>query len=235
MAMNNPETSPISSPEPSLAAVDVSYLATTLGIPETDLRTLLTAPTAELANKFAASASAKAQAYDNLDSEKRKDTTGCSQSFPFMRLPPELRLQIYEIVCKDTFDDAVRTGKIPRSGARPRLSHRAALLHHIKTVRAVLQTSRTFRAEGAGIALQIANRNVESTKFSLNQLKGDYKDHKIVHGQLELCPSGCVSGRYRELLQHFYDLCVILNAVRLVKKNVSESRLGDSLESRQEE
>ena len=92
MSMNKPGTSPISSSEPSLAAVDVSHVAATLGFPENNLRTLLTAPTAELANKFAASASTKIRAYNKLESEKRNDGTGCSESFPFMRLPPELRL-----------------------------------------------------------------------------------------------------------------------------------------------
>lgn len=161
MATHNPGTLPISSPKPSLALIDVSYLATALGFPENDLRTLLTAPTAELANRFAASASAKAQAYDNLDWEKRNDTTQCLNAFPFMRLPPELRLQVYEIFFQDTIDDVIHKGKldtISRSGTRPRLSHRAALCRHIKTEMAVLQSSHTVRAEGAKIALQIADK-----------------------------------------------------------------------------
>jgi hypothetical protein len=72
MAMSNAVSSPISSPKPSLAAIDVSYLAIALGFLENDLRTLLTAPNAELANKFRHQHRPKSELQTNLN---RKSVT----------------------------------------------------------------------------------------------------------------------------------------------------------------
>jgi hypothetical protein len=238
MAMNNPVTSPISFPKPSLTAIDISYLATALELQENDLRTLLTAPTAELANKFAASASTKIRAYDKLESGERNDATGCSPCFPFMSLPPELRLQVYESLIEDMLHDAVHKGTLdefPESGIRPRLSHRAALRLHIKAVTAILQTCRTVRREGAGVALRIAERYAKSTKSSLKQLGEDCKDHgkhhKMVHDGPEWYKSDCVYERYRELSQRHSDLCVVQDALWIVNEDVSENRSGKFRES----
>lgn len=236
MAINNPETSPISSPEPSLAAVDVSYLATTLGFPETDLRTLLTAPTAELANKFAASASTKIRAYDKLESEKRNDATECSQCFPFMRLPPELRLQVYEAVFKDTLDDVIYKGILddfPNRGFRPRHASRNALRRHIKAAMALLHTSRTLRAEGATIAFRIAGVYAKATESALSQLRAEKKFIAAV-GRAGGSLGDSVSGRYRELAPRYVDLRGTYGALRLIRDNVSESGIGESPESQVE-
>lgn len=237
-AMNNALSLPINSPEPSLAAIDVSYLATALGLPENDLHTLLTAPTAELANKFAASASTKIQAYNKLQSEKRNDATECSRAFPFMSLPPELRLQVYESLLEDTLHDTVHKGTLdefPRIGIRPRLSHRAALRRHIKAVIAILHTCRTTRAEGAGIALQIAEGYAKSTKSSLKQLGEDCKDHgkhhRSVHDGPEWYESDCVYEQYRELSQRHSDLYVVRDALWIVNEDVPENRSGKFRES----
>jgi hypothetical protein len=238
MAMNKPVTSPISSPKPSLAATDVLCLATTLAFQENDLRTLLIAPTTELVNKFAASASTKIRAYNKFESEKRNDAIECSQFSPFMSLPLELQLQVYESLLEDTLHYTIHKGTLDefsRSGVRPRLSHPAALRHHIKVVIAILHTCRTVRAEGAGVAFQIAERYVKSTKYSLNQLQEDCKDHRRPHGNLHdevgRPTSDCIYERHRELLQRYTDLCVIQDALWIVKKDVSKDRFGESRES----
>lgn len=238
MAMNDPVTSTTSSPKPSLAAIDISYLATALGFPENDLRALLTAPTTELANKFAVSASTKIRAYGKLESEKLDDTTECSKSFPFMKLPPELRLQVYESLIEDMLHDAVHKGTLdefPESGIRPRLSHRAALRRHIKAMIAILHTCRDVRAEAAGIALRIVERCVKSTKSSLKQLREECQDHGKPHGsvhvEIERSTSDCVFERYRELAQRSADLGVVQDALWIVNEDVSENRSGGFRES----
>lgn len=215
-------------------------MATALGFPENELHTLLTAPTAELANKFAASASIRVWAYNKRESEKR-DTTECSQSFPFMKLPPELRLQVYEAVFEDTFHDTVHKGTLdefPRSGIRPRLSHRAALRRHLKTVMAILQTCRTVRAEAAAMAFQIADRYAKSTLISLKQLGAEcqsYTRNQGSVGRVAQSPSDdSIFDRYREYLQRYSDLCVIHEALQLVEKDVSENRLRDNFDDRVE-
>lgn len=105
-----------------------------------------------------------------------------------MKLPPELRLQVYEAVFEDTFDDTVHKGTLddfPRSGIRPRLSHRAALRRHIKTVMAILQTCRTVRAEGAAMAFQIFDRYAKSASLSLKQLGANAKPIHVTEEGLE--------------------------------------------------
>lgn len=238
MAMNNAVDLTISSPQPSLAAIDISYLATALELPENDLRTLLTAPTAELANKFAASASTKIRAYNELGSEKHNDATEWSQAFPFMKLPPELRLQVYESLLEDMVHETLQKGTLdefPRNGIRPRLSHRAALRLHIKAVIAILHTCRDVRAEAAGIALRIVERYVKSTKSLLKQLGEDCKDHGKPHGsvhdEVERATSDCVFERYRELSQRHSDLYVVRDALWIVNEDVSENRSGKFRES----
>jgi hypothetical protein len=91
------------------------------------------------------------------------------------------------------------------------------------------------RAEGAGVAFQIAERYVKSTKYSLNQLQEDCKDHGRPHGSLhdevERPTSDCIYESYRELLQRYTDLCVIQDALWIAKKEVSKNRSGESRES----
>ena len=55
-----------------VAAIDVGYLATSYGLPETDLQTLLDAPTTELVKVFLASVTTKAQEFDALKADKLK-------------------------------------------------------------------------------------------------------------------------------------------------------------------
>jgi hypothetical protein len=155
-----------------------------------------------------------------------------------MSLPPELRLQVYESLIEDMLHDAVHKGTLdgfPESGIRPRLSHRAALRLHIKAVIAILQTCRTVRREGAGVALRIAERYAKSTKSSLKQLGEDCKDHgkhhKMVHDGPEWYKSDCVYERYRELSQRHSDLCVVQDALWIVNEDVSENRSGKFRES----
>jgi nucleoprotein TPR len=54
------------------AAVDVAYLATTFDVPETDVQTLLDAPTADLVKSFLQSVAVKAHEYEELKAEKLK-------------------------------------------------------------------------------------------------------------------------------------------------------------------
>lgn len=236
MATKDLETSAISLIKPLLHASDISYLAAALEVTEVDPFTLLTAPTTELANKYAASASTKPRASDKLDSGKENDTTERSQPFPFMALPPELRLQIYKTVFEDTFIDTVHkrpSDEIPRSGIRPRVSHRSALRRHIKTTMAILRTCRTVRAEGTSIAFQIADTHVKSTLLSLKQLGAECKlyDHGNA-GRDEMFADDCIPARYAELLRRYADLCVVRDALRLVKEDLSKSRPRESFEGR---
>ena len=53
-------------------ALDLLYLATTYGVPEPDIQTLIDAPTAELVRDFLASLTSKSQEYDTLQAEKLK-------------------------------------------------------------------------------------------------------------------------------------------------------------------
>jgi hypothetical protein len=124
--------------------------------------------------------------------EKRKHTVKCLRPFPFMSLPPELRLRVYDFVFEDCLDGTIQKGtsdEIPRSRIRPRLSHRAALRRQIKALMAVFHTCRIVRAEGAGIAFQIAERYIKSTKTSLKQLGNDCKHHarhrESIHDQVQ--------------------------------------------------
>ena len=54
------------------AALDVPYLSTTYDVPETDLQTLLDAPTTELVQSFLTSLTSKGNDFDNLKAEKLK-------------------------------------------------------------------------------------------------------------------------------------------------------------------
>jgi hypothetical protein len=167
---------------------------------------------------------------DKTEVEKREDTVKCLRSFPFMTLPPELRLRVYDFIFEDCLDGAFHketSDEFPKSGIRPRLSRRAALRRRIKALMAVFHTSRIVRAEGAGIAFQIAERYIKSTKTSLNQLGNDCKHYRrhpgSVYDQVERFASDCIFERYRKLLQCYTDLCVIHDGLRLVKENVSEN------------
>lgn len=55
-----------------VAVVDVGYLSTSYALPESDVQTLLDAPTAELVKDFLASVTAKAQEHDALKADKLK-------------------------------------------------------------------------------------------------------------------------------------------------------------------
>jgi hypothetical protein len=105
--------------------IDVRYLANAFGLSETEIQTLLAAPTADLAQKFVALAFAKAQAYDNLKVEKRQDALEHKQPCHFMIIPPELRLQIYQLVFQDVLENDTRfdrlNGCFPRNVARRHL------------------------------------------------------------------------------------------------------------------
>ena len=52
--------------------LDISYLATTYGVPENDIQTLIDEPTAELVKEFLASLTTKGQEYDSLKADKLK-------------------------------------------------------------------------------------------------------------------------------------------------------------------
>lgn len=176
---------------------------------------------------------------DTTEVERRNHKTKRQQPFPFMALPPELRLQVYESLFQDALNDTVhkRTYAFPRSGIRRRVSHRAALRNHIKAVIAILHTCGTVRGEAAAIAFQTADTYVKATLLSLKQLGADCEshDHDSV-GRVERARSDDnIFERYRELMQRYADLCVVHDALRLVKGNVYGSRHEDSLKMLAEE
>lgn len=168
--------------------------------------------------------------------ERRKYKTKRQQPFPFMALPPELRLLVYESLFEDALNDTVqkRTCAFPRSGIRRRISHRAALQNHIKVVMAILHACGTVRGEAAAIAFQTADTYVKSTLSSLKQLGADCEshDHDSVGRVEQSAGDENIFERYRELMQRYADLCVVHDALRLLKGNVYGSRYEDKVVSR---
>ena len=170
---------------------------------------------------------------DTTEVERRKHKTKCQQPFPFMALPPELRLQVYESLFQDALNDTVqkRTYAFPRGGIRRRISHRAALRHHIKAAMAILHTCGTVRGEAAAIAFQTADTYIKSTLSSLKQLGVDCEshDHDSVGRVERSAGDENIFERYRELMQRYADLCVDHDALRIVKESVYGRRHGESL------
>jgi len=158
-----------------------------------------------------------------------------------MKLPPELRLRVYDFVFEDCLDSTVHketSDAFPKSGIRPRLSYRAALRRQIKALMAVFHVCRIVRTEEAPIAFQIAERYIRSKKTLLKQLGNDCKHHarhrESVHDQVQRSANDCIFEGYRKLLHCYADLCVIHDALRLVKENVSENRSRENSKSQVE-
>lgn len=95
---------------------------------------------------------------------------------------------------------------------------------------AILHTCRTVRGEGAGIAFQIAGVCAKATESALSQLRAEKKFIAAV-GRAGGFLGDSISRRYRELAPRYVDLRGIYGALRLIRDNVSESHIRESLES----
>lgn len=203
----------------SIADIIVPYLITTFGLSENEVQTLLAAPTAELTYKFVASEVAKAQAYDKLAQEY---TSPCH----FMKLPPELRLNIYALVFHDALENSpCREGSNASSQAkRPRGTVRS---HHIKKVLSVLHTSRTLRGEAFETCDRLACALRRSMKASLTSIPGWPKsNHRYYIHHLDNC-------KYLVECQSCYeDVVEICKALQVVEVNMFKSRFGKNTLSR---
>lgn len=136
----------------SFTASDVSRLATAYGQGEDEIQKLLKAPTAKLAKNFMAAALEKAQLCDQLELEKC--TNKDKNPFPFMDLPPELRLRIYELVVGDILEQNPPEDFTQRlMGGR--IYNRKAI-YHLTMVNKVIHTSRTIRTEVLPVCTKVA-------------------------------------------------------------------------------
>jgi hypothetical protein len=102
---------------------------------------------------------------------------------------------------------------------------------------AILHTCGTVRGESAAIAFQTADTYVKFTLSSLKQLGAECEshDHDSV-GRVERARSDDnIFERYRELMQRYADLCVVHDALRLIKGNVYGGQHEDSLKTLAEE
>ena len=138
--------------QPSFTTSDVSRLAAAYGQGEDEIQKLLKAPTVKLAKKFMAAALAKAQLCDKLESEKC--TNKDKHPFPFMSLPPELRLRIYELVVGDILEQNPPEDFAQRLWGGKAYNRKA--IYHLTMVNKVIHTSRTIRIEVLPVCMKVA-------------------------------------------------------------------------------
>lgn len=218
MASDDANDQPFSSTQPTLVEIDVPYLVVTFGLPEAEIKTLLKTPTVELTQKFMASVCAKGQSCDKLVKEH-------SGTCHFMKLPPELRLEIYKLVCQDVLKNIpCDVGSITArlQGTTSRVCE-AVRSRHLKAVLSVLHTSRGLRVEAFEAYNQLAGGFRDSTEASLKLIPG--WPGGIYWLQYCRYPHlGKLQSRYK----HMVNIC---KALQLVETSMSNIRSKTSTEN----
>lgn len=193
--------------QPFFTASDVSRLATAYGKGKDEIEKLLKAPTARLARQFMAAALTKAQLCDKLEAEN--GTTKDKRPFPFMDLPPELRLRIYELVMGGILEQTPPEGFAPRQGEGRSLGDIAA--HHLMMANEVIHTSRMSRLEALPVFIKVADDMMKAARKQAMATQPPDATTSKRHSQMfghrrELKRVRDVLRRNEQLWDHFREL-----------------------------
>lgn len=172
MASGIPNNNPQSSAQLAIADIVIEDPATACDASQNNTQPLLTASTSELTQRPTVSEAAKTQVHDRLKAKDIGIPIVATGSCHFMKLPPELRLIVYKLVFPKPPTVVSRDAWFRRIRNVPL----AALHHHIRTMLAVLHTSRTLRAESFGVFTQLAYTRRTSVQASLEQLRPGWQN-----------------------------------------------------------
>lgn len=158
---------------------ETKYMAAAYSLSEDEVQTLRTAPTAELTQKFMASALAKAKLCDQLQMKEprrsnNKSTKRETHPCDFMRLPQELRLQIFEMIFQDALENSIPSDEID-----PEFQSYVhnAVSGHVQTAMDLAHTSRELRHEALSACIKVADDIQKKAWETLARLRPGYKYH----------------------------------------------------------
>lgn len=180
--------------------------------------TLVSAPAMELAHHSMASASTtKANEHDKFQS---KTKLPCH----FMKIPPEIRLEIYKNVFSEVLEKKDESKGKNCPYWKSHMEQRVGIMcDHIKTALAMFHTSHKMRIEALPICQQLTDAVLTSVVSELDLLKPDWRTWSI-YGVLaflkraqEKEPSDDVWERCRELKGQHDGVSKIGRALQLVE------------------